>query len=346
MIQIARVLNFKTLVATGEERGLEQLDADYRLGIADPACPVKYVITQRALAEGWDCPFAYILVSMAALHSATAVEQLLGRVLRQPEASHRAARELNQSYAFVVSRDFAATASALRDRLVVGAGFERREVSDFGAAAQVSRTQAVAFFQTPAEAGIRLRVPQLALRVQGELRLFDDSEVLDYPWDLTRYPAVPEEDDLAALGAAMQVSEGGEIDIDQASGRVISRFLPELQRDLGLVYQPEHWDRLRGDLVVRQSSGADPHPRQQAALCRGLADRPPGARGLQSRARQPAKIPDPATAGDAHPRPAPAGHRQGLPATALWRGRSAWPIRTGGRMPGTMPWPRRSKKPA
>jgi type III restriction enzyme len=314
-------------VATGEERGLEQIEADYRLGIADPACPVKYVITQRALAEGWDCPFAYILVSMAALHSATAVEQLLGRVLRQPEASHRAARALNQSYAFVVSRDFAATASALRDRLVTGAGFERREVSDFvtaarpeqayldlesqagrvvvqpvmvgltekpglkgvpktirdkvtwdnqrniltikapltpeetmvlqatvtsataveaiGTAAEVSRTQASAFFQTPAELGVPLRVPQLALRLQGELRLFDDPEVLDYPWELTQCPATPEEDDLAALGAAMQVSEGGEIDIDPASGRVISRFLPELQRDLGLVYPPEHWNRLQ-----------------------------------------------------------------------------------------------------
>ena len=91
------------IVATGEERGLEKLDADYKLGIADPACPVKFVITQRALAEGWDCPFAYILVSMASLHSATAVEQLLGRVLRQPGASHRQAKALNQSYAFVVS---------------------------------------------------------------------------------------------------------------------------------------------------------------------------------------------------------------------------------------------------
>ena len=26
------------VVATGEEKGLEQIDADYRLGIADPAC--------------------------------------------------------------------------------------------------------------------------------------------------------------------------------------------------------------------------------------------------------------------------------------------------------------------
>ena len=62
------------VVATGEEKGLEQIDADYKLGIADPACPVKFVITQKALAEGWDCPFAYILVSMASLSSATAAE--------------------------------------------------------------------------------------------------------------------------------------------------------------------------------------------------------------------------------------------------------------------------------
>ena len=313
------------VVATGEERGLEQIDADYRLGIADPACPVRFVITQKALAEGWDCPFAYILVSMAELRSATAVEQLLGRVLRQPGASHRSARALNQSYAFVVSRNFAETAGALRDRLVAGAGFERREVAEFVTAArteqgrmdleghagrvvvrpvaitlsekpdlkrvpkpvrdkvswdgrlntltintpltedetevlkasvrsenaaaaivdaaEISRTTAIEFFQTPAELGERFRVPQLALRVQGELALFDDPEVLDYPWDLSTYDAAPTAADLAALGAN-RISEGGEIDVDDG-GHVVSRFLPELQRDLGLVYQPQHWDELR-----------------------------------------------------------------------------------------------------
>ncbi len=314
------------LVATGEERGLEQVDADYKLGIADPACPVKFVITQKALAEGWDCPFAYILVSMASLSSATAVEQLLGRVLRQPNASHRQARALNQSYAFVVSRNFAETAGALRDRLVAGAGFERHEVAEFVAAARVdqgrldleghpgrvvarpvvialperpnlkgvpksvrdklswdgklntltisapltndegevlkatvssetavaaiaraaeeSRTTALEYFQTPAESGVRFSVPQLALRVQGELQLFDDPEVLEYPWDLSLYDAAPTRDDLAALDSALKVSEGGEIDVD-GSGKVTTRFLPELQRDLGLVYRPEHWDELR-----------------------------------------------------------------------------------------------------
>ncbi|MDR0779388.1 MAG: restriction endonuclease subunit R [Pseudomonadales bacterium] len=314
------------VVATGEEKGLEQIDADYKQGIADPACPVKFVITQKALAEGWDCPFAYILVSMASLSSATAVEQLLGRVLRQPGASHRKARALNQSYAFVVSRNFAETAGALRDRLVAGAGFERREVSEFVTAAkaeqarldlegragrivvrpvvitlpekpnlksvpkpvrdkvswdsklntltistpltedetealktsvtseaaavaiveaaEISRTTAVEFFQTPAELGERFRVPQMALRVQGELALFDDPEVLEYPWDLSFYDAAPTLDNLTALGAALKVSEGGEIDINE-SGKVESRFLPNLQRDLGLIYQPENWDEVR-----------------------------------------------------------------------------------------------------
>ncbi|MEA3219155.1 DEAD/DEAH box helicase [Immundisolibacter sp.] len=316
------------VVATGEEKGLEQIEADYKLGIADPACPVKFVITQKALAEGWDCPFAYILVSMASLSSPTAVEQLLGRVLRQPGASHRQARALNQSYAFVVSRNFAETASALRDRLVTGAGFERREVAEFVTAAKAeqarldweghaerdmvqpvsitltekpdltsvpkpvrdkvswdgerstltittsltedetevlkasvrSETAAAAIVEaaqisrtlphTPAELGERFRVPQLALRVPGpsgseQLQLFDDPEVLEYPWDLSPFDATPTNEDLLALDGSLKVSEGGEIDVDDASGKVVSRFLPDLQRDLGLVYQPEHWDELR-----------------------------------------------------------------------------------------------------
>jgi type III restriction enzyme len=322
-----RVPAEEIVVATGEERGLEKIEADFARGIADEACAVRYVITQQALAEGWDCPFAYILVSMAELHSATAVEQLLGRILRQPEARHREAAALNQSYAFVVSRDFAATAGALRDRLVQGAGFERREVSDFVTASKqdqgrldldahpdrivihpvvvplpekpdmkavpkairekltwddtaktltisrpltadeevavkqavqsepakqaieqaalASRSKAIEFFQTPAEQGIRFAVPQMALKLQGELVLFDDPEVLDYPWDLSLYDANPTNAALAALNAALKVSEGGEIDIDGETGKVTTRFIADLQRDLGLAYRPEHWDEVK-----------------------------------------------------------------------------------------------------
>ncbi len=138
---IVIVIVIVIVIATGEERGLERVEADYPVGISDPACPVKFVITQKALAEGRDCPFAYILVNMAALHSATAVEQLLGRVPRQPDVRHRHNQPLNQPYTFVVSRHFAETASALRDRLVAGAGFERREVADFVAAARAEQNR-------------------------------------------------------------------------------------------------------------------------------------------------------------------------------------------------------------
>jgi len=327
LIDNHRIPPQEIIIATGEEKGLEKIDKEYRNGIADESCPVKYVITQKALAEGWDCPFAYILVSMASLHSATAVEQLLGRVLRQPEARRREAHALNQSFAFVVSRNFAETAGALRDSLVQGAGFERKEVAEFVAAArteqgrldleghpgrivvrpvavalpekpnlksvpkhvrekvswnekektltiskpltaddetelkqavtgeesrqaieqaaQTSRTTAIEFFQTPSELGERLIVPQIALMVQGELALFDDPEVLDYPWVLSGYDARISEFDIETLTGAMKVSEGGEIDVDETSGRVVHRFLPELQRDLGLVYIPENWDKVK-----------------------------------------------------------------------------------------------------
>ena len=120
------------VIATGDEKGLAAIAADYpALGIMDKNCPVKFVITQQALAEGWDCPFAYVLISMANLHSSTAVEQLLGRILRQPNAAWRATPELNQSYAFVVSHSFQDTANALCDSLVNGAGFERKAVGEF-----------------------------------------------------------------------------------------------------------------------------------------------------------------------------------------------------------------------
>jgi hypothetical protein len=64
------------VVATGTERGLAGLD------LASRACTVRYIITVQALREGWDCPFAYILCAVQAIRSATAVAQLLGRVLR------------------------------------------------------------------------------------------------------------------------------------------------------------------------------------------------------------------------------------------------------------------------
>ena len=45
-------------------------------------CAVRYIITVNALKEGWDCPFAYVLATLANKSSVVDVTQILGRVLR------------------------------------------------------------------------------------------------------------------------------------------------------------------------------------------------------------------------------------------------------------------------
>lgn len=105
-------------VATGDQRELEGLD----LGARD--CPVRYIITMQALREGWDCPFAYVLCSVQSIRSATAVEQLLGRVLRMPYATKRQRPALNKAYAHVTESETGMAANALADRLIDGMGFD------------------------------------------------------------------------------------------------------------------------------------------------------------------------------------------------------------------------------
>ena len=61
-------------------------------------CKVRYIITVNALKEGWDCPFAYILASLANKSSAVDVEQILGRILRQPYVIKHQQDLLNFSY--------------------------------------------------------------------------------------------------------------------------------------------------------------------------------------------------------------------------------------------------------
>lgn len=112
-------------VATGTVRGLDGVNLN-----ADD-CKIRYVITQSALKEGWDCPFAYVLCSLANLRSSTAVEQILGRILRMPRAERKKREILNRAYAFVRSPHFYVAAEALKDSLVKGAGYDQKEVSDF-----------------------------------------------------------------------------------------------------------------------------------------------------------------------------------------------------------------------
>jgi type III restriction enzyme len=69
-------------------------------------CSIRYIITVNALKEGWDAPFAYILASLANRSSKVDVEQILGRILRQPYTKKHSDALLNMSYVFTASQNF------------------------------------------------------------------------------------------------------------------------------------------------------------------------------------------------------------------------------------------------
>jgi len=89
-------------------------------------CEVRFIITINALKEGWDCPFAYILASLADKSSPIDVEQILGRVLRQPYVMKHNFPLLNLSYVLTASSKFLETL----DNIVKGlnkAGFSDKD---------------------------------------------------------------------------------------------------------------------------------------------------------------------------------------------------------------------------
>ncbi len=119
-----RIPEDQIAIATGATRELKDIN------LFSTDCPIRYIITVRALAEGWDCSFAYVLCSVSEIGTARAVEQVLGRILRLPQARKKKREALNTAYAFAASGNFIQTASSLRDALVEGAGFQRMEAGD------------------------------------------------------------------------------------------------------------------------------------------------------------------------------------------------------------------------
>jgi len=109
--------------ATGEDDQIGNED------LSSPGCKIRYIITIQKLREGWDCPFAYVLCSVAEQYSASAVEQIVGRILRMPKATRKLASELNMAYAFVSSPNFERTLNELKDALVEN-GFQRQEANE------------------------------------------------------------------------------------------------------------------------------------------------------------------------------------------------------------------------
>ena len=67
--------------------------------------PIQWIITKAALMEGWDCSFAYVLVMLDNTKAEGAITQLIGRVLRQPDARRTGRGLLDQCYVCCMNLD-------------------------------------------------------------------------------------------------------------------------------------------------------------------------------------------------------------------------------------------------
>ena len=69
-------------------------------GIEDSDNKVEVLIFKQAIALGWDCPRAQILVMFREIKSKVFEVQTVGRILRTPEAKHYALIDLDRAYVF------------------------------------------------------------------------------------------------------------------------------------------------------------------------------------------------------------------------------------------------------
>lgn len=135
------------------------------VNLFDKKCPIRYIITVNALAEGWDCSFAYVLVSVANLGSKIAVEQIIGRIVRLPNAKKKTNEDLNRSYVFASARNFNEAAGQIISGL---------ETNGYSRADLVSGDKKDAVYELEAKKAVSetLKVPMMAL--DGDVLSFED----------------------------------------------------------------------------------------------------------------------------------------------------------------------------
>ncbi len=190
--------------------------------------PVRYVITVRKLAEGWDCPAAYVLCSVANIGAGAAVEQLLGRVLRLPGA-RKQGEALSAAHVFAAKTTFAEAAKSIVSVLEKAHGFKRDEAERTVAGETGGLFSDGGKDPNAALPGKLLRIPRLAIRIGDQLELLDEScFFLGEPWKAADLPAdLPDfEPEISVSRGKVDVKESGMTLSPDQSGGAASLILP------------------------------------------------------------------------------------------------------------------------
>ena len=101
LIEEVKISPDEIVIQTAKKKELPDIKT-----LLEQKCPIRYIITVNALREGWDCPFAYVLVSVSHLGARLSVEQTIGRIMRLPNAKEKSDPALNSAYIFAATRNF------------------------------------------------------------------------------------------------------------------------------------------------------------------------------------------------------------------------------------------------
>src|SRR5690554_386717 len=146
--------------------------------LLSPTNRVRAIITKQALQEGWDCPFAYVLCSLAASANLKAMTQLVGRILRQPGALKTGVEALDECHVITHHADTATVVGAIKDGLEqdgLGDLVLRVTQDDKSASGKASRT----IKRRPAFATTEIYLPKVMVVEDGEARELDyETDVL------------------------------------------------------------------------------------------------------------------------------------------------------------------------
>ena len=169
-----------------------------------PLTTIKYIITRDAIKEGWDCSFAYVLASVFNVGSSISVEQLIGRILRLPNAKKKTADELNESYVFTSADRFQKAADAVIKGMVEN-GYSERDINITGKLPE---------FVTVKSKFSNIKIPYLSVKdSSGEIkRLSYKNTLIGNNFRLSDYAFSEKEiANLEAKGVKFDIDKEGEI---------------------------------------------------------------------------------------------------------------------------------------
>lgn len=101
-------------------------------GIEEPNAAVTVVIIKQAVATGWDCPRAHILVKLRDNMDETFEIQTIGRIRRMPETKHYGSDLLDSCYLYTLDEKFTAGVKMALDKSALNACtlFLKKEFKD------------------------------------------------------------------------------------------------------------------------------------------------------------------------------------------------------------------------